>query len=397
MKQEQGSTVGAILLVTGCCIGAGMLGLPVLSALGGFLPSTLLFILCWLFMVTTGLLLLEINLWFKESVSLVTMAGQTLGIVGKAVTWVSFVFLFYCLMVAYGAGSGELISDFAQPFGVVLPHWVGSLSMVFLFGLMIFLGMKAVDDLNRLLMLGLVLSYALLVVLGLPHLNFSLLQHKDWGASLLVVPAMILSFGFHNLVPSLTQYLQRDVKKLRLTLVVGSAIPLLIYLVWEGLILGLVPLEGEGGFREALGQGDMATRALRNAVGNRWVVDVAHYFAFFAIVTSFLGVALSFVDFLADGLKIKKDPKGKIILCILALAPPFIFAILYPNIFLTALNYAGGVGAVVLFGILPALMVWSGRYYKKIDSVRLIPGGRIVLGLVILISCTVMILQVIGD
>jgi tyrosine-specific transport protein len=165
--------------------------------------------------------------------------------------------------------------------------------------------------------------------------------------------------------------------------------------MWEWLILGIVPIEGEGGFREALTQGNMATRALRNAVGASWIVDLAEYFAFFAIVTSFIGVALSLVDFLSDGLKVKKDRKGKIFLCFLTLAPPFLLSLLFPNIFLKALSYAGAFGAVILFGILPALMVWSGRYVKKIGAYPQVPGGKVSLILIILFSLGVFTLEIV--
>ena len=180
-------------------------------------------------------------------------------------------------------------------------------------------------------------------------------------------------FGFHNLIPSLTTYFDSRPKPLIWTIIIGSSIPLLIYLLWEWIILGLVPLQE---FKTALDQGEIATEALKNAIGASWVVDAAQAFAFFAIVTSFLSVALSFVDFLADGLKIKKTPKGKIILSLLVLAPPFFCALLYPTIFLIALNSAGGFGAVILFGILPALMVWKGRYQQKIDAPKLATGRQ---------------------
>ncbi len=58
---HSGSVLGGVLLVTGCCIGAGMLGLPVMSALTGFYPTLAMFIVGWLFMAVTGLLLLEVN------------------------------------------------------------------------------------------------------------------------------------------------------------------------------------------------------------------------------------------------------------------------------------------------------------------------------------------------
>jgi tyrosine-specific transport protein len=155
-----------------------------------------------------------------------------------------------------------------------------------------------------------------------------------------------------------------------------------------------VPLEG---FKEAFGQGDMTTRVLKSAIGSSWVVDLAHYFAFFAIVTSFLGVALSFVDFLADGLHTKKNGQGKLILCLLVIVLPFICALIYPKIFLTALRYAGSFGAVTLFGILPVAMVWAGRYYKNKQGPKLLPGGKWTLSAILIIAVAVIVLQVVQD
>ncbi len=383
--------IGSILMIAGCCIGAGMLGLPVLTALGGFRPTIGLFFISWLFMVTTGLLVLEVNLWFKEDVNIVTMASRTLGSAGKWLSWLLFVFLFYSVMVAYASACGQLTADFASSlFGLPLPEWAGSIFLSALFGIFLYLGTRVVDQFNRLLMLCLMAAYFVLVSMGVGHINFEYLQHSNWGSALVAVPAMIISFGFHNLIPSLSTYLSHDVKKLRLSIIIGSLIPLAIYLVWEALILGLIPIHG---VREALDQGEMATRSLRNAVGASWIVDMAESFAFFAIVTSFLTVALSFVDFLADGLHIKKNRLGTIFLCLLTLVPPVAFSLFYPKIFLRALSYAGAFGAVILFGILPALMVWSGRYHKKMEGPVLVPGGKYTLGAVMVFAVIVVILE----
>ncbi len=45
IAEKQGSAIGATLLITGCCIGAGMIGLPVVSAKAGFIPSMLAMLL----------------------------------------------------------------------------------------------------------------------------------------------------------------------------------------------------------------------------------------------------------------------------------------------------------------------------------------------------------------
>lgn len=388
---KKGSLLGGTLLVAGCCIGAGMLGLPVLSAQAGFIPSFFIFVVCWLFMLATGLLLLEVNLWFEGDVNIITMAGRTLGHTGKIVCWLVFFFLFYCLMVAYVAASGSLITDFInQLTGSQWHQGFGSLMFCLLFGILLYLGTGAVDWFNRILMLGLILSYGVLVVMGERYVHNDLLLHQDWSAVTLVIPAVIISFGFHNLVPSLTTYFHRDAKALIKVIAWGSMIPLLVYLIWEWLILGIVPLQD---FKAALDKGEIATEALKNAVGSTWILSIAQAFAFFAIVTSFLSVALSFVDFLADGLNIKKTPIGKLFLISIVLVPPFLCALAYPTIFLTALNTAGGFGAVILFGIIPALMVWKGRYSQKLDKQQLLPGGKPLLVFIIAFSAWIIFLQ----
>lgn len=391
----KGRQFGAILLITGCCIGAGMLGLPVVSALAGFIPSTLAFVLIWLFMMITGLLVLEVNLWFHDDVSFISMAERTLGTAGKFLSGFLFLFLFYNLMVAYISGGGELCNDFAKEIaGVDVPGWVSSLFITVLLGIVIYISTAAVDLINRLFMAGLALTYLLLIGVGVPHINTDFLRHNDWSYVYVSIPVMVISFGFHNLIPSMVGYLDRNKNKIRTVIVVGSAIPLLIYLFWDGLIMGLVPVEY---LRDSVDNGNMATRALKNVADQPWVGEIAEYFAFFALVTSFLGVALSLVDFLADGLQVSKKPSHRLLVTLLALGPPLFFALLYPNLFLWALGIAGGFSAVILFGILPALMVWKGRYQERVESKPLVAGGKPVLVIVILIACGIVVSQLIQE
>ena len=369
-------TFGAILLIAGCCIGAGMLGLPLVIAAAGFVPSSLAFIACWIFMASTGLLLLEANLWFGEGIHLMTLAERTLGKTAKVFVTLCFGFLFYCLLVAYLGGGGELIAEFlTNYFGFELNPFYGSLALVIIFGIVLYKGTAEVDVVNRLLMIGLGLSYTGLVVLGVPHVHLEDLKGCAWECTIPALPAMIVSFGYHNLVPSLTTYLKGNARQLRLAIIIGSAIPLIFYLIWDGIILGM--LASHQDLQGAIDSGSMITKLVRETIGSSLVADLMHFFAFFALVTSFLGVSMSFVDFLADGLKIKKTHSGSFVLVSLVLLPPCIFAYLYPSIFLTALNYAGAFGAVLLFGVIPVLMVWKGRYRENRVGLRFVPGGKV--------------------
>lgn len=390
--------IGAILLITGCCIGVGMLALPVLTAQIGFFPAVIGLFLTWGFLVTTGLLLLEVTLWFRHDVHLLTMAEETLGKVGKGIACVTFLFLFYCALVAYMTASGELISDsLGQWLHLSLSRPIGIVLFVMVMAPWVYLGTAAVEQCNRLLVLGMFCAYALVLSLAFPHIQENALMRADWSYFLYALPVFVFSFGYHNLVPSIAAYLHYDRKACFKAIVLGSALPLVVYVIWEALTLGLIPLTGTAGFEDALQHGNSATHLLQKVSQSRFVILFVQAFAFCAIVTSFLGVSLSFIDFVADGLKLKKRGKSGLLILSLVLGPPFVFSLLYPDIFLSALNYASAFGAVILFGVLPACMVLKGRmrYGKEVPPV--VPGGRVTLFVVIAISFFIAALQFYRD
>jgi tyrosine-specific transport protein len=223
------------------------------------------------------------------------------------------------------------------------------------------------------------LSYVGFVILGLRYISVGLLDDYNWAYSGMILPIAFTSFAYQGIVPTLTTYLHHDTRAIRKVILIGSFIPLVAYVIWEALILGIVPLEGVGGLAEALENGDNAVAPLKNFIGNSSVYFLGQSFAFFALVTSFLGVTLGLRDFLADGLQIKKDAFGKLILSLLIFTLPLFISVSYPHIFLQALDYAGGFGVALLLGLLPIVMAWLGRYYYQWGGEEQLPGGRMVL------------------
>lgn len=385
-------TFGAMLLVAGCCIGAGMLGLPLFTACAGFIPSTVGFLVSWVFMLSTGLLLLEANLWFGQGVNLMTLAEKTLGKRAKELVALLFSFLFFCLLVAYLLAGGELVIGYVNPFlHDPMTAFQGAFLLTVLFALAIFFGLESVDLVNRALMAGLLLSYLALLFFGIPKVSFENLLSYDSGLILPAIPAMIISFGYHNLIPSLTDYLEGDAKQIRRAIIGGSLIALAVYLVWDGVILGM--LASKECLRGGEDEGAMISKLFEEITTDRRVPLFLNAFSFFAIWTSFLAVAVSFVDFLADGLHVKKTVVGRMSLIAFVLLPPLVIAAIYPTIFLKALSYAGAFGAVILFGAIPALMVWHGRYIEGRVGKRLLPFGKKALILVLLFSLFVFFMQ----
>lgn len=378
---KSGNLFKGALLVAGTSIGGGILALPVATSLSGFVPALLIYILCWAFMASTGLLFLEVSTWMNGESNIVSMAQKTLGKPGKLAAWVIYIFLFYCLTLAYLVGCGNLIS---QLFPNFIPAHYGPLIFVLLFGPFVYAGAHVIGRFNIWLMLGLAISYIAFVILGFPYVNSQNLVFRDWSLAILGLPIAFTAFAYQGIIPTLVNYMHHDVRLARRAILIGSFIPLVAYIIWQWLIQGIVPTFGPGGLVEALNNGDNAVVPLKNILAHPYIYIIGQFFAFFALVTSFFGVTLGLLDFLADGLQVKKDAKNKLWLCLAIFIPPLIISYSHPHIFLEALDYAGGYGCALLLGLLPILMVWVGRYVRGFKGEFVFPGGHLSLLLLLL-------------
>ncbi|MFT3741263.1 MAG: aromatic amino acid transport family protein [Gammaproteobacteria bacterium] len=391
--------LGSIFLIAGTSIGAGMLALPVATANYGVFPAICLFVLCWLCMLATGLLLLEVNLWLKPETNIVSMAQHTLGVGGKIVAWITYLLLFYAVMSAYVSGMGDLVSKSLAGW----LHWHistvnGALALAILVGAAVYTGAHIVDYTNRFFFIAKILTYLAVLALLTSHVNVMQLSFFSTDKMWLALPVAIVSFGYQNLVPSLRVYLNNDVKKIRRAILIGSTVPLIVYILWEIVIIGVLPLEGPHGLKAVLMGGQPATglaQSLDFLLGKPWLSLLFKAFTFFAIATSFIGVSFSLFDFLIDSFQLKRNAKGKITSLVLTFLPPLLFAFFYPNGFVAALGY-GGIFVAILFGILPVLMVWSGRYWKKIATGYRVDTHYFGLILLLLFSVVIIVAQLMG-
>jgi len=391
--------IGGILLVTGTTIGAGMLALPIATAQLGFWGSLVLLISGWAIMMASAYLFLEVNLWLPANTNLISMAGATLGKGGQAVTWVVYLLLMYSILSAYTAGGGDLFHYVLTSAHLDISRSMSSVLFTSLFGLVVYFGIRAVDYVNRGLMLGKMGSYLILVVLILPFISPTLLDAGEFKN--IVSPTSItvtaLAFGNLIIIPSLRTYFGSDVKSLRKAIFIGTLIPLVCYIAWDLVTLGVIPLQGLYGFDTVLKSSDSNSAlliALTHILQKGYIANFAKFFTSICMATSFLSVALSLSDFLSDGLKIKKQGVGSLVVAFATFLPPLCIVLWNPGIFMRGLNY-GGLCCLILMVLLPALMVWRGRYSQQLNiqnnqMVQQMRGGKVLLA-GLMIFATVMI------
>ncbi len=249
LNHQPGSVLGSTALVAGTTVGAGILALPAVTLPSGVVPSTVLLVAVWLYALVSGLLIAEVTLNTmrfvgRPSLGFLVMVERTLGRLSARFAAGAYLFLHYALLVAYVAQGGEiLVSAVEKVLGLqnVLPTWVGTTTFTLIFGGIMYLGRERfVEKLNSAFVAIVLTSFLGLLLLGVTHLKTASFLFQDWAALPASVPVMLVALFYHNVVPTVATQLEGDARKIRQSIVIGSAIPLIMFLAWNAVILGSV-------------------------------------------------------------------------------------------------------------------------------------------------------------
>ncbi len=369
------------LLVTGTCIGGGMLAMPIQTAEAGFVLSLLVLFVTWVFMTFTGLLLVEVSGWFKNGAHFSSMAQNLLGKPGNTLSLVVYLFMNCASLVAYTSAGALLIDHWAQNLFGISPGYVMSCVLfTVVFGGIVSLGISFIGRMNAWMTIFMGAIYCYIIVMGISYLKLDYLAFRPaWMHGLNSFPLIIAAFSYQMIVPSLCSYLNYDVKDLKKSIVIGTSLPFVVYFLWLLVIHGIIPFEGALGLREASAKGLMIVEPLKayfNTTSFFFLIDT---FAFLAVATSYMGLSVALFDFVKDLLRNFSQRVNENKITFLSLVPSMTLAIFFPKALLDFLDMSGGFGDALLSGLIPIGMIWVGRYKRKIDSDYQMPGGKLAL------------------
>ena len=353
-------TVGSTLLVAGTMIGAGMLAMPLTSAGIGFSFTLVLLLGLWALLTFSALLFVELYQTAESDAGIGTLAEQYFGKAGRIIATAVLIIFLYALIAAYVSGGGSLLKDLLpESFG----NKVSILLFTVIFGSFIVIGTHSVDKINRVLFFVMLAAFAVVLSLMLPEIKFDNLMATPIDNALIISasPVFFTAFGFHGSIPSLNKYLDGNVKALRISILVGSAITLCAYILWQMSTHGLLT---QNEFLQILKE-DATLNGLVKATlaitGSNMIAGAVKLFSTLALVTSFLGVGLGLLECIEDLLKRSFNiSAGRISLGLMTFIPPLVFALFYPEGFILALGYAGQMFAFYAV-VLPVSLVWKAR------------------------------------
>jgi len=384
---------GSILIVAGTTIGGGMLAMPIISAAVGYRAIALILIGVWLIMSYTALLFVEIYQYTSIKEGFNTLTHKYLGNWASLTTGICMMALMYALLAAYISGGGDVLTEnMSQWLNIKVPPELGILLFALLFGSIVSLGTRIIDVFNKWIFIIKIIFLTIVLVLLAPQIHYvNLLSLPISKASiLLVLPVIFTSFGFHVNIPSIVDYMDGDQRKLKRIVIIGSAIPLAIYLLWQLMVLGSIEqyaflsiLENQSSIQGLL-------VAIRKMVQLPIINISFNVFAAAALVTSFLGVSLGLFDYIADLTVKHKQINKTFIVSLLTFVPPVTFALFYPEGFVLALGYAA-IPLVFLVLFLPVFLI--NRLYR-IKNIKVSWRKRLILLTIVCVGILLILLQI---
>lgn len=391
-------------LVCGNTVGAGALVLPELVAKPGFAISTGMFVSAYIINVISGLILAEVAIKQHEAhageeepsslrkLAEISLESKNLanGVGGLSL------FVNTCALTFSLGRAGEIFTDMT---GGTVDHF--ALSVAFA-GALALLGATQsrvrISQVSSVLLTALFVSVAGLIGPGLGAVDDVVGTLLAPGTSpdvftgvLEAAPIMLTTLIFQNIVPPVTRILGYDRRKSVAALLIGSFLPLALYVTWSYVVLG-------GGVDTNVGIDSplMTVFSVAALTGSSIGCTMAISEELQAFVDSGKDdpQAPPIPDATKD-LEVNKDTGYALPAVLTAILVPLACTTICHE-YTDALKISGGYGIPVLYGAIPVAMAWTQRN-KLRGHADLIPGGTASLGLVVAAFGAFILNSVLGD
>lgn len=398
MRLKLSPVVGGTMLISGTAIGAGMLGLPIISSGMWFYWSMALLVISWFCMLRSSQALLEVNLHFEPGKSFHTLVKSLLGPFWSWLNGFSVAFVLYVLVYAYVSGGGSVVQHMLTPIlGIAPPRLLTSLIFSLLLAICIWWSSRAVDRFSILLMGGMVITLLFSIggMMGNMRLDTLMDVNGEGGQFIFVwcaISTYLTSFCFHASVPSLVKYMGNKGPEINKCLIYGTLIALACYIAWLTAADGVISRESYPAIIANGGNVGNLLAAAGSNLGQGLILRCLEFFSLLAVATSFLGAGLGLFDYMADLCAFDDSRLGRSKTMLVTIAPPMACGLIWPDGFLPAIGWAG-LAASVWSVIVPAMLVSKGRkVFPPLGYVA--PGGSTMIKILFLYGILVAVCHI---
>jgi tyrosine-specific transport protein len=330
----------AIATLVGTIIGAGILGIPYVVSQAGFWTGIANIVLLGVVVLVMYLYFGEVALRTKGNHQLTGYTQIYLGRLGKGLMAFSMIFGIYGAMIAYILGEG---AAFSAIFGG--NPWFYSIGFFVVASIIVYLGLKQVAKAELWLLPGMIAVVGLIAFFAFKFIDLSNFTAFNYMKFFLPYGVIFFAFLGAAAIPEMEQHLFRNEKALKKCIMIGIAIPMVVYLIFAIIITGVT----------GAGTTEIATVGMGAVIGEHMVL-LGNIFAIVTMATSFLTLGLALKQMYY---KINKHLSWGITVCI-----PLLVAVSGITTFIKAI----GISGIVAGGVEGVLIVLMIRKAKKLGN-----------------------------
>lgn len=358
MSQKEGSFFRrhAVWMATatlmGTVIGAGVLAIPSVIAQSGFLIGAIDIIVIGLAMLLLNLSLGEIVLRTNGHHQLTGYMEKYLGPWGKRLMMFSMIFGIYGALTAYIMGEGETLRTL---FGGN-PLWYSLLFFVVI-SLVIYKGVKATGRVALVVISFSVTVIILLSIFSISDINVTNLTSSHPARFLVPYGVILFAFLGTAAIPELREELIKEKQKLKKAIIIGSILPIVIYILFAAVVVGIVGLDG---FTLLEPNQQIATVAL-SIYAHPVIGMLANVFAVLSMLTASLSLGLALREMYQYDYRL--SPRAAFALTMVL---PFVIGISHLTTFIRVIDVTG----TVTGGVAGILIVLAYQKAKRTGERR---------------------------
>lgn len=328
-------TILAASTLIGTIIGAGIFGIPYVTAQAGFPVGLIHILIIGVLTLITMLYLGEISLRTKGDHQLTGYAEKYLGYKGKVLMLSTMAFGIYSAVVAYLIGISESLSFlfFNSPNQSLL---LGILFWLFV-SLISYKGIKALQDgefygVTIILLLIISITVFFINKIDISNLN----QFPTTNIISLLAPFGVILFAFlgYSTMPEVEKILKGHEKGMKSSIITAVIISGIVYILFAGIVVGL--------------KGDATPEIATVALGKPFI-----FLGILTMFTSYLALSIALIDMFQFDFNISK-PKSWLLTIIF----PLIFFILLQLINAASFITVLGIGGVISGGLASILIIY---------------------------------------
>lgn len=304
--------LGSMMLVAGSTIGAGMLVMPINSASVGFGVTFIELLVFYFLMLIPALAIAEATQFAPQGTSIAGIMQRTFGLTGYFANNILLYVFAYSLACAYISGITNVLAQILSvPEGF---RRIFTLLCIIPLGLIVVISTRVADLINRVMFYIMCLAFIVLVGISLTNINLSYLTAGPVSATAVYrsIPIFFLAYGFHILIPSLSDYLDRNVRDLKISLIGGLTIPFVIFTIWNLVVHGQASQEQLIEFAQS--NNVNIAGLITHGTPNTTLAVAITLFTLTALLTSFIGLSTALITTLKESFKKEQDkqPQGLI-------------------------------------------------------------------------------------